>query len=62
IRKNQTCRLTKTMRFKKYKNDAYKKNGERGPILHDQSPPFFFHLNPLKTTLKYHLKAIADSK
>lgn len=22
---NQTCRLTKTMRFKKYKNDAYKK-------------------------------------
>ena len=47
IRKNQTCRLTKTMRFKKYKNDAYKKNGERGPIQHDQSPPFFFHLNPL---------------
>lgn len=44
---NQTCRLTKTMRFKKYKNDAYKKNGERGPIQHDQSPPFFFHLNPL---------------
>lgn len=54
--------FNKTMRFKKYKNDAYKKNGERGPILHDQSPPFFFHLNPLKTTLKYHLKAIADSK
>jgi len=47
IRKNQTCRLTKTMRFKKYKNDAYKKKGERGPIQHDQSPPFFFHLNPL---------------
>lgn len=44
---NQTCRLTKTMRFKKYKNDAYKKKGERGPIQHDQSPPFFFHLNPL---------------
>lgn len=39
--------INKTMRFKKYKNDAYKKNGERGPILHDQSPPFFFHLNPL---------------
>nr|DAM10594.1 MAG TPA: hypothetical protein [Caudoviricetes sp.] len=33
------------MRFKKYKNDAYKKNGERGPVLHDQSLPFFFHLN-----------------
>ena len=30
------------MRFKKYKNDAYKKNGELGPILHDQSPPFYF--------------------
>lgn len=29
------------------KNDAYKKNSEPGPILHDQSPPFFFHLNPL---------------
>lgn len=54
--------LNKNDAFKKYKNDAYKKNGERGPILHDQSPPFFFHLNPLKTTLKYHLKAIADSK
>lgn len=39
--------FNKTMRFKKYKNDAYKKNGERGPIQHDQSPPFFFHLNPL---------------
>ena len=40
------------MRFKKYKNDAYKKNGERGPIQHDQSPPFFFHPKSPQTAPK----------
>ena len=35
------------MRFKNYKNDAYKKSGELGPSLHAQSPPLFFHLNAI---------------
>lgn len=54
--------LNKNDAFQKVQKRRVQENGERGPILHDQSPPFFFHLNPLKTTLKYHLKAIADSK
>ncbi len=31
--------------FQKVQKRRVQKNGERGPVLHDQSPPFFFHLN-----------------
>lgn len=34
--------LNKNDAFQKVQNDTYKKKGERGPIQHDQSPPFSF--------------------
>ena len=39
--------LNKNDAFQKVQKRRVQKNSERGPILHDQSPPFFFHLNPL---------------
>ena len=39
--------LNKNDAFQKVQKRRVQENGERGPIQHDQSPPFFFHLNPL---------------